>query len=149
MADVTVTISTSLDGNGGINVQSNDKSLIRHDSRLVIWILCIILIVIIISSYIYSKWININDFYRIGSLLTAFVHIVDAFSDALFGINIANQTNYPSEILSVLLAASIIFIILPAGITLYQLHRSINEWKINDDLSQWLSEMQQYYTLYL
>ena len=120
-----------------VEIQSEET---HFDSRLVVGGIAGVLGLNIIISYIYSNYISINDFYRVGALFAASVNIVDTFSDALFAINISNQSEYPSTILNVLLALSVVFIICPAAITLYQLYKAMNKWKNNDDLGQWLSD---------
>ena len=95
---------------------------------------------IIIISYVYSNFISINDFYSLGSVLTSSIHIIDSVSDVLFIINITYQSDYPSNSLSSLLVASIVFIVFPVIVSLYQLFYHIKKWQRNDDLGQWITD---------
>ena len=81
-----------------------------------------------------------NNFYSVGALITAAIHTNDTLSDILFIINITHQPEYPSIIPLSLLTVSIIFVVLPVILSLYQLHHEINKWRKNDDLGQWITE---------
>ena len=112
----------------------------RFNTYYIIAILCTILFIIVLVSWIYSKCININDFYKLGALIQASIHIVDTYSDIIFVISISYLADYPSKILSLLLVFSVIFIIFPVLIGLLQLNKEIKIWKRNDDLKEWISD---------
>ena len=108
-----------------------DNDAQELDSDLVLLIVFVGLTIIAILAYIHSKWIYVNDYFRIGSLFTAQVYIMDAVSDVFLAMSISDD---------ILLILAITFIVLPVAITLYQLHHAINKWKRNDELSQWISD---------
>ena len=118
-----------------------------YNTDLAIYVLLTVFILIIIASYIYSKCISVNDFYRVSALIKAAIHTNDTLTDILFIINITHSPQYPDLIPMTLLIASIFFVVLPVIISLYQLHTEINKWRRNDDISQWIK--QNITTLYL
>ena len=118
--------------------ESNDNTFNDLNIQIIILLLIVAVVWILIAS-IYSKLISINDFYRIGALVTVTVHINDTVSDALFCANVPLHSEYPGNNLFLIFNLSIVFLALPAVITLYQLHSGIKRWKGNDELSQWLS----------
>ena len=109
-------------------------------SHIAIYAVLIIFLLIIISSYIYSKCISINDFYSVSSLISAAIHTNDTFSDTLFIIHITHQPEYPSTVPKISLITSIAFVVLPVITSIYQLHHEIYKWRMNDDLGQWITE---------
>ena len=119
---------------------SNSTPIPMDISHVAIYVVILVFFMVIISSYIYSKCISINDFYSISSLISAAIHTNDTLSDILFIINITHQPEYPSLMLMILLSVSIVFVILPIIISIYQLHHEINKWRRNDHLGQWITE---------
>ena len=94
---------------------------------------------LIFISLIYSKCIQVNDFYKIGALLAVTIHFNDSLSDAFFCLSVSFHDDSETNELTTIFALSIIFILIPSGLTLYQLYHSINQWRRNDELSQWLT----------
>ena len=124
------------------NIQSNiavDTQIINTHT-LIIVIIFSILLLIICASYIDAKWIRINDFFTVGALFFAIFHINDTLTDILFTINITNQDEYPSQLLMMLLIASSACIFIPALMTIYQLHTSMNKWRRNEELAVWIGD---------
>ena len=119
------------------SLSSSNKKIL--DFQVIIYSTILSFIFIIVISTIYSKCIEINDFYSIGALVAVAIHFNDSLSDVLFCVDITLQPEYPSSQLSSILWSSIIFLIVPSLLTVYQLYKSINEWKRNDKLTQWLS----------
>ena len=109
------------------------------DNPCLVFILLGVFAMIIIS-WIYAKCISRNDFFSVSSLITASIHIIDGYSDILFIVSISNQSVYPSTESVILMVASIVFVVLPLIITLFQLQHEINKWRRNDDLKQWINE---------
>ena len=126
-----------------MDVEHQVSSDINEDTEIhltyIIFLVIGIFAIIIVISCIYSTWLWRNDYYRLSGLMTATIHIVDTLSDAFFIVNITFYDDYPSRKLYIMLVISIMFMIIPAFITLYQLHSAINKWKRNDQLSQWIS----------
>ena len=122
-----------------VSLAKDNEISYSFDFQAVIYIVILSFILVIAISAIYSKVIQINDFYKIGSLLAVAVHFNDSLSDAFFCIDITLQSDYPSQQLLIILWSSIIFLIIPSLLTIYQLYKSINEWRRNDKLIQWLS----------
>ena len=125
--------------NGDSNAD-NSSTLSLNNAHIAIYTMLGVFIIVIIRSYIYSKYISINDFYKVGALIKAAIHINDTLSDILFILNITEQPEYPSIVPMLLLIASIFFVVLPVIMSLYQLHHEINKWKRNYDLGQWITE---------
>ncbi len=110
-----------------------------HDTLIIIVVLSVFILVVIIC-YIDASFIHANDYFRIGALIIAVLHFNDTLTDILFTVNITLQSEYPSEPLPILFALSVIFIVIPAITTIYQLHTAVNEWGRSDDLSVWLAD---------
>ena len=73
-------------------------------------------------------------------MIKAAVHTVDMFSDVLFIIDITYQPDFESsQVLQMMAIASIIFIVIPVGMTLWQLYRQIQKWQKNDGVSDWIT----------
>ena len=107
-------------------------------SQVIVFIIMGIFLLLLIISYIIARFISINDFYSLTSLITAFLYILDTITDILFVVNISKQSDYPSSTLSPLLLAAIFFIILPVTITIFQLFLYIKKWKRNYEVAHWL-----------
>ena len=110
------------------------------DSLFTVFVLMAFFVLIIIISYIYSNCISKNDFYSIGSLIATSIQIIDTVSDVLFIINITYQSNYPSIPLLSLLISSIVFIVFPVIITLFQLSHQMKKWQRIDDIGAWTTD---------
>ena len=110
----------------------NQTEQSSYNSTLILLIIVSVLVVINISAYIHSKYIHVNDYFKIGSLVTAGILIMDAVSDIFFAMAISEDI--------ILLILAVVFIVLPVVITLYQLHQAINKWRRNDELNQWISD---------
>ena len=78
--------------------------------------------------------------------MSAIICFNDTLSDALFTITISNDLRDASHTeismpLTIMLVASISFIVLPCLITLIQLSKEIAIWKrVSDDLNAWFSQ---------
>ena len=105
----------------------------------IMYLVLLSFVLLIFVSLIYSKCIQVNDFYKIGALLAVTIHFNDSLSDAFFCLSISFQDDSDTKELSTIFALSIIFILIPSALTLYQLYHSINQWRRNDELSQWLT----------
>ena len=91
-------------------------------------------------SYIYSRCWRINDFYKLAAIIVAAAYANDTLSDILFAVNVTKDSQYGSSSnLNVILVLSIMFIIIPTLITLFQLYRETKKWKENNDLDVWIS----------
>eukprot|EP01084_Bolivina_argentea_P176631 305604_1 len=97
------------------------------------FIIVFILVIITIIAYMDATCFRVNDFFKLGALIIASMHLLDIIYDCLFAFKIA-ESEY-----AVLLLFCIAFIIIPMVVTLYQLHTDINKWKRSDVLSEWLS----------
>eukprot|EP01084_Bolivina_argentea_P241163 404927_1 len=93
------------------------------------------LVVIIVISYVYSKFIYQNDFYQVIALITASFHILDMVSDVLFSISMSVSNN-------IIFILSVMFIVIPLMLSLYQLHRVIyKKWMRSDDeIKGWIRD---------
>merc|ERR1712173_205613 len=87
-------------------------------------------------AFIHSKFISVNHFFKIGCLLAAIAHLNDAVSDILF----AAQIRPDSLELWIIFICSIVFVVVPAAISIFQLQRALAEWRQNDELKAWLSK---------
>ena len=110
------------------------------DNQWLLLILVAMLVLIILISWINATAIKRNDFHSVKSLITASIHIVDTYSDALFILTITNQSVHPSTESVILVITSILFVALPLIITLFQLQHEINKWRRNNDLGQWIAD---------
>ena len=116
--------------NASFNAQ--DTSITESDnSHFILFVIAAVLVIVIVFAYIYSKYIYVNDYFKVGSLLTAGIHIMDAISDILFVMAVTYN---------IILILGIIFIVVPILITLYQLYQAISKWRRNDELNQWISD---------
>ena len=125
--DDTVEYTVSISYDELEEVDANEST----DTYLILFVIAAVLALSIIFAYAYAKWIYVNNYFRIGSLITTGIHLMDAISDILFAMAVSYN---------IILISAIIFIVLPILLTMYQLYRAINEWKRNDELSQWISD---------
>eukprot|EP01084_Bolivina_argentea_P320526 556154_1 len=118
-----------------VNKSQYDTQNIVNHYEIIMLITLGLLMMVVMAAYIHSKCVSVNDFFRIGALMTSSLHIMDALSDIFFSANIES---------TLILIISIVFIIVPVLLTLYQLYHAINKWKRIDELSQWLSDNVQF-----
>eukprot|EP00483_Globobulimina_turgida_P010775 UN10796 len=117
--------------------------------HIVILIISCIFILIITTSFIDSKFLRKNDFYKIGALLLAAMHCLDILCAIFFAIHISIHPNFrQSSELIIIFILTLICIIISICITLCQLYHTTNKhWIKNDELRSWLSEYT--YLLYM
>ena len=92
-----------------VTKESNNNAVNDLNIQIVALLLVIAVLWIVIAS-IYSKIISINDFYRVGALITVTIHINDTVSDALFCANVPQHSEYPSNNLFLIFNLSMIFL---------------------------------------
>ena len=137
-----------------INVTITDSTLSGEQQTLfqqITFIVAAVLLLIVAASFIDSKKLRKNDFHKVGSLVSASLGILNTCSDILFAVQCVYHPYFEftfSSALFVIFALSVIFILVPMFITLYQLYQVTNKhWKRNDDMRGWLST--NLYALYM
>ena len=127
-----------------------------EDQQRVFQELCIIISIgflfIIATSWIDAKFIRKNDFYQIGPLFGALFHVLDTYTDIFFALQCVAHPYFElgsfKSSLFIILLLSVIFIIVPMAVTLYQLYDvSSKKWSKNDELRGYLSG--HLYSLYM
>ena len=130
------------DGYEANNIFVNGTTIANNYALWVIILGCFFIIMMVVS-WIYSTKIDKfkNDFYRLSSLTTAFLYILDVTAYLLFMYYITLQTDFTTNLLlQSLLISAVIFIVIPVCITLYQLHLQLEKWdKQSVETGQWLS----------
>ena len=95
-----------------------------------------------IMAVIDAKTLRINDYFKIGAILSFFVQTSDMISDCFFvaQINIINKIERDS-VYTVIFALSIVFIVFPAMTALFQLYfYAKKHWLQNNYVRSWLSK---------
>eukprot|EP01084_Bolivina_argentea_P215047 365059_1 len=122
------------------------QSFLQHVTAVI----AVILMLIILGSYIYATFFRKNDFYKLGSLISAAFHILDSLSDIFFAIQVTYSPDFGhgSSIFFIIFILCVIFIIVPTSITLIQLyHATSKHWNRNDEIRAWMT--QYIYILYM
>ena len=98
-------------------------------------IICIGLI-----AFIDAKFIRINDYFKIGALLTFYMQIMDMISDCFFVAQIHAQNKIDlDDGYTVIFHLSMVFVVLPAMTALFQLYfYAKKHWLENDHTRLWL-----------
>ena len=107
--------------------------------------LLIVFSISLILGYLHSRYVSINHFFGLGSLISVVLNIMDMISDLFFTVQaeILRDFNEPStEIIFVL---SCCFLVIPVILSVIQLwHQMHKHWLKNDKLRHWLSEYNKY-----
>eukprot|EP01083_Nonionella_stella_P306520 1073833_1 len=104
-------------------------------------------IVIALLAFIDAKLIRPNDYFEAVAIFSMLIQTVDIMSDCFFAMEVKMQTdnsaldNEEMKWINIMLYASILFIALPAILTLFQLYfYAKRHWLSNDYVRQWLSK---------
>eukprot|EP01084_Bolivina_argentea_P269735 458490_1 len=93
-------------------------------------------ICIAIIGFIDAKCFRINDFYHISCIGQATIQVLDMLSDCFLSVEISLQTNNTFKIALVI---SIIFIVIPALLSLFQVYYySRKHWSNDNQIREWL-----------
>ena len=116
---------------------------IESNYGLWIFVLAGILFIVVFISWIYSTKIDKfkNDFYRLSSLTSACVYILNISAYLVFLYYTTYKFDFVGTILlQSLLVIAAVFIFFPVCITLYQLYVQLKKWeKQSVDLGEWIS----------
>ncbi len=93
----------------------------RDDGFIIIVVLSIFVVIIRINNF-YGSFLQINSF---------------QFNDVLFPIDITYQDEYQTN---TQLMIPILFIVFSALISVYKLHKAINKWRWNEELTVWIGD---------
>eukprot|EP01084_Bolivina_argentea_P281056 480820_1 len=88
-----------------------------------------------------AKIIRINDYFQIGTVLSFFIQTMDMISDIFFvaQVNIQNTIEFNTAY-QIVFYLSILFIVMPATVSLFQLYfYTKKHWLKNDRCVSWLS----------
>eukprot|EP01083_Nonionella_stella_P268601 908140_1 len=86
-----------------------------------------------------AKYIRSNDYLKINQILGMAIQTLDMLSDCFFAINVSIRRNMDSKY-SLPMIFAIIFIVLPAFVTIFQLHFQCKRWiHLSDQVREWLS----------
>ena len=140
ISDPPTSSPTNKEETNSDETKSDVLTSIINEFQIIIYAVIIFFLLLILVATIYSKFIKQNDFYSYSALIAVGIHFNDTLSDAFFCVNISLHDEYPTSELTIMLYLSMIFIILPASITIYQLYHQIKQWKHNVELSQWLAD---------
>ena len=118
---------------------STDKR--ESHSNVIAWTMVGIFVLIIISSYLYSKTKRfINDFYRLGASIMVAVYIHDFLSDVLFTADIRYEPEWPSPTLKWIYGLYIFFMVISAIVAWAELYYHTRDWKKNVEFSVWFAQ---------
>eukprot|EP01084_Bolivina_argentea_P275640 470118_1 len=118
-------------------------NVLNDTFQFVSFAIMFIFAVILIIAYIYSSFIKINNFFRIGALLGVAIHSMDMLSDVFFSIQATLKVNKQSNNIQMLLISilSICFIFIPTITTIFQLYHEMKKhWLKDNKLRAWLSD---------
>ena len=89
-------------------------------------------VLVILAAYIDAKCIRVNDFFVVSALVTASIHIMDMGTDVSFALTLLTTQK-------LLFVLALCFILVPALVSLFQLHCETKKWRGSDEMKQWLA----------
>eukprot|EP01084_Bolivina_argentea_P068927 125468_1 len=93
-----------------------------------------------IIGYIDSKYFRINDFFKIQSLFSALLQVLDLLSDIFLSLHISILIQ-EEQLFLVLFVLSVICIVVPIIVSIVQLWNQIKKhWWFDDNIKLWLTE---------
>ena len=114
----------------------------ESNSSIFIYLLLIIIgifIMIGLIGYIDARYCRINDFFSISTIVITLFQVLDLSSDIFLSISIYQQINTKDQLYEILFILSLVFIILPIIISIYQLwHQIKKHWWKQDHIKLWL-----------
>ena len=132
-------------------VVSNNAGLFSDLSTDVFYLLMTFAVIgvflfLFLISIVDSMWWRINDFYYYPSIITAIIQFQDMLTDIFFIIDVnSNISNHLLELdylqLTLIFILSMIFVIIPVCLSLWQLYVAIKvNWIKNKNVAHWLGE---------
>ena len=138
-----VTSNRFINGTAMLEEKSNDIFEITLDNMFYVLLGGIILLCCILFGI---AWLDSkcccrrNDHFQISALIAALIQILDMFSDIFFAINALSHYNDTDSFQGLLIfILSVVFILFPIIISLYQLHSASSKyWLYNNRIREWL-----------
>ena len=97
-------------------------------------------VVIGISGYVDAGYFHINDFFQPAAIFSALLQFLDIVSDIFLSLHISSFITTDSVYI-ILFISSIIFIVIPILISIFQLMHTINKhWWHDDNIKLWLTD---------
>ena len=115
----------------------------QHDLEKVFQTILIVVIIVFVCIGIIgtvdARFLRINDFYRIGTISTALIQILDMLSDCFLAIDISIQNKIEIGEYMILLYLCIACIVLPSLLSLFQVYYySSRIWSNDNKVREWI-----------
>eukprot|EP01083_Nonionella_stella_P250876 866219_1 len=117
---------------------SDDAEHLQSLFELSIILITSVFVLIGVVGYIDASCVRINDFYRIGTIMQALLHILDMVSDCFLSIDISLRAK-ENDAFKIPLVISIVHIAIPSVFTLAQVYYySKTRWNTDNKVREWL-----------
>jgi len=130
-SDLTTT-APSLSKSGSANIEDGD-ALDVTTSHLLLIAALVVLLLIALAGYIDAKCFRRNDFFTIGALIVASVRVIDLYTDVLVAVDMHSSDEH------ILSMAVLVFVAVPALLSLAQLYCETKKWRGSEELDLWLA----------